>query len=118
MKKCLVFHIHPDLVLPRPICLQGEVVKVVAAERCLVADVHFSPNAKPSEHVNSRVTKAVRAADRIANLPLSLDLRARLLATQPCAAAFHGIEVTQLTLTQNGALDSILEISKKKVSRF
>ena len=76
------------------------------ADRCLGADVRFSPVAVPSAHVEVRVKKALEAANKIAGLPLPMEVRGRLMATQPCAAAFYGVEVTQLSTTHIAALEA------------
>ena len=105
VKKSLVFHVNAE-VAETPLCLQGEVVKVVEADRCLGADVRFTPAAQVSAHVVSRVQKSVAEADRIAALPLPLEVRCTLLATQPSAVAFYGVEVTQLTPTHIATLEA------------
>ena len=105
VKKSLSFHVNAEAA-ETPLRLQGEVVKVVEADRCLGADIRFNPAAQVSAHVESRVQKAVAQADRIAVLPLPLEVRCTLLATQPSAVAFYGVEVTQLSPTHMATLEA------------
>ena len=94
VRKCKAFYVNRRASSP-PIRLQGVDVEETSAARCLGADIRFAPMAAESSHVTQRVDNAVATAHRIAVLPLPMDLRVRMLATQPCASAFHGVEVMQ-----------------------
>ena len=80
--------------------LNGKQVPQVLADRCLGAHLSFTASQEPDEHITQRVRRALDAAHRIAALPLPLTARSRMLAAQPCAAAFYGTKITQLTAAQ------------------
>ena len=86
--------------------LNGKQVPQVLSDRCLGANLSFTASQVPGEHITKRVRRALDAAHRIAALPLPLTARSRMLAAQPCAAAFYGTEVTQLTAAQQTLLGS------------
>jgi hypothetical protein len=80
--------------------LNGKRVPQVLSDRCLGAHLSFTSSQDPGDHIAKRLQRALDAAHRIAVLPLPLTARSRMLAAQPCAAAFYGTEVTQLTDAQ------------------
>ena len=84
--------------------LNGKRVPQVLSDRCLGAHLSFTTSQEPGDHITQRLRRALDAAHRIAALPLPLTARSRMLAAQPCAAAFYGTEVTQLTAGQQTKL--------------
>ena len=98
--------------------LNGKLVPQVLSDRCLRAHLSFTTSQEPGAHIPHRLRRALDVAHRIAALPLQLTARSRMLAAQPCAAAFYGTEVTQLTAAQQtqlaGAAMQVLWGSSRK----
>ena len=99
VKKCAAFLVNCGNARPPRLkgqAGQGELeVKLVSAIRCLGADIRFDPQGQGQRACHKAGGIAIETAHRIAVLPLPTDVRVRMLATQSCASAFHGAEVTQ-----------------------
>jgi hypothetical protein len=78
---------------PTPLLLDGRVLQPRTSLKCLGASLNLTGESHAGALVQQRVDSAIAAAKRIAALPLPFQVRARMLAAQPCAQAFYGVEV-------------------------